>query len=158
MSGDLLGTGIASLIAILVVVTALALLVPVLCDAMRVRWLSPARSARALLREFVTEAEYRQFRASGYLEVASLMYPGRVYRVPRRQGRVLILEGGRLSGELCIQPAACHLPDADVVLMHMLLIRLDEERYLRTANHFSSSGWGLSRSEWGGMGGVRGLL
>jgi hypothetical protein len=134
------------LMATLIVLIALALLVVVLRLLARALWPPADRAADAVLREFLTEPEYRQLRVTGYLEVASPMQPGRVYRVPRRQGRVLILDGGRPSEQLCIQPVARDLPDADVVLMHKLLIQADEDYYLRTANHFSDPVWWLSHS------------
>jgi hypothetical protein len=134
------------MMATLVVLITLGLLVVVLRFLAQALWPPADRAADAVLREFLTEAEYRQLRVTGYLEVASPMQPGRVYRVPRRQGRVLILDGGRPSEQLCIQPVTRDLPDADVVLMHKLLIQADEEFYLRTANHFSDPVWWLSHS------------
>jgi len=100
------------------------------------RWPTADRAAEALLRELVTEGEYRQLCTTGYLEVASPTQPGRIYRVPRNFGRVLVLDDGRANERLCIQPATRDLPEADVVLMHKLLIQADEDLYLSTANHF----------------------
>jgi hypothetical protein len=137
---------VGTVFATLVILTALALLVAALRVLAHALWPPAERAADAVLREFLTEAEYRQLRATGYLEVASPMQPARVYRVPRRQGRVLILDGGRPSEQLCIQPVVRDLPDADVVLMHKLLIQADEEFYLRTANHFTDPVWWLTHS------------
>jgi hypothetical protein len=66
---------------------------------------------------------------------------GRTYRIPRGPGQVLVLEHDRVTERLCVQPASGGLPEADVVLMHKLLIEADEETYLHTANHFPRSIW-----------------
>jgi hypothetical protein len=134
---DLLGATIIILLT-LVILRALILGIRVL-----ERRSSAARSAETLLREFLTEDEYRQLCGTGYLEIASPTQPGRVYRVPRRPGRVLLLDDDHPSEQLCIQPVAADLPDADVVLMHKLLIQADEAWYLRTANHFRDPVWWL---------------
>src|SRR5215472_3757405 len=96
---------LSMMVATLVVLTVLGLLVLVLRALGGALWPTADRAADAVLREFLTESEYRQLRVTGYLEVASPLQPDRVYRVPRRQGRVLILDGGRPSEQLCIQPA-----------------------------------------------------
>ena len=105
-------------------------------------WPVPAeRTAEALLRHVLTEQEYRSLCYNGYLEVPSATHTGRTYRVPRGPGQVLVVEGGRVMERLCLQPAAGGLPEADVVVMHKLLIESDERTYLLTANHFPRSVW-----------------
>ena len=91
--------------------------------------------AEALLRELLSEAEYRQLTRDGYLEVPSPAHPDRTYRVPRRGGMVQVYEGGRPTMALCVQPAA-PLPGGDLVLLHKLLIEGDEPAYLQVANRF----------------------
>ncbi len=50
----------------------------------RAWWPVPAeRRAEALLRDMLTEAEYRQVCTTGYLDVVSPSHSGRIYRVPR---------------------------------------------------------------------------
>jgi hypothetical protein len=154
---EVLDVAIATLI-ILMALVALVLMLAFLHMLLE-RWpplvqhrLSAVRTAEAALREFLTEDEYRQLSTTGYLEVASPTQPERVYRVPRGYGRVLVLEGGRAIEKVCIQPLAMNLPEADVVLMHKLLIQADEEFYLRTANHFRDpvrplSGWPWTSSD-----------
>jgi len=105
-------------------------------------WPLPAeRCAEALLRDMLSPLEYRQLRYTGYLDITSPARGGRVYRVPRGPGQVLVLEGGRVTERLCVQPAVGGLPEADVVLLHKMLIQSDEETYLETANHFPRSVW-----------------
>ena len=109
---------------------------------LRAWWPVPAeRTAEMLLREMLSETEYRQLCYGGYLDVSSPAYSERIYRVPRGPGQVLVMEGGRVTERLCVQPAISGLPEADVVLMHKVLIEADEEHYLHTANHFPRSIW-----------------
>ena len=61
-------------------------------------------------------------------------------RVSRGPEQVLVLEGGRVTERLCVQPAAASLPEADLVLMHKLLIQADERFTCSTANHFAVRG------------------
>lgn len=117
-------------------------------DARRSSWLFlrrwwPVEKQRAeeVLCALLTEAEYGQLRADGYLEVASPTRPGRVYRVPREWGQVLVLDGGIPIEHLCLEPTGRSLPEADMVVLHKLLIQADEEWYLRTANHIRTIVW-----------------
>jgi hypothetical protein len=105
-------------------------------------WPVPAeRRAETLLRDMLAPEEYRRLLTTGFLEIASPTRPDRVYRIPRGPGQVLVEERGRVLERLCLQPEVAGLPEADVVLMHKLLIEADEERYLATANHFPRSLW-----------------
>lgn len=105
-------------------------------------WPVPAeRRAELLLRDMLSYREYSQLCLSGYLDVPSPSRDERVYRVPRGPGQVVVLESGRITERLCVQPAMGGLPEADVVLMHKMLIESDEDTYLQTANHFPRSVW-----------------
>ena len=105
-------------------------------------WPVPAeRRAETLLRDMLSQDEYRRLLTSGFLEIPSPTRPDRVYRIPRGPGQVLVEERGRVTERLCLQPEVAGLPEADVVLIHKLLIEADEERYLSTANHFPRSLW-----------------
>jgi hypothetical protein len=105
-------------------------------------WPVPAeRRAETLLRDMLSQEEYRRLLTSGFLEISSPTRPDRVYRIPRGPGQVLVEEHGRVLERLCLQPEVAGLPEADVVLMHKLLIEADEDRYLATANHFPRSLW-----------------
>lgn len=105
-------------------------------------WPAPAeRTAETLLRRLLSEHDYTALGFNGYLDVPSGEHPGRVYRIPRGPGQVQVIEHGRIIERLCVQPASVGLPEADVVLMHKLLLEADERRYLLTANHFPRAIW-----------------
>ena len=76
---------------------------------------------------------------NGYLDIPSSRYPGRIYRVPRTPGLVGVIEQGRRKASLCLQPLEA-VPDADIVVMHKLMIEADEESYLQTANRLRCLG------------------
>src|SRR5579884_3175392 len=78
-------------------------------------WSSAERRAASLLRDMLT-AE-------------------RVYRVPRTRGYVQVIENGHAVMRLCLQPVES-LPDADVVVLHKLMIEANEEYYLQKANKY----------------------
>lgn len=96
------------------------------------RW-EAERKGQELLRAVLTPAEHAQLTERGYLEVPSPSVAGRVYRIPRRRGAVQRLDAGEAPVRLCVVPDRW-LPDADIVLMHKLLIEADEDRYLALAN------------------------
>ena len=102
-------------------------------------WLESERRAETLLRQLLTEDEYRQLNQQGFLAVPSPSQPGRVYRIPRRPGQVSVFEGGKLIMNLCVQPTKV-LPAADVVGMHKLMIQGNEAEYLQVANRISPAG------------------
>jgi hypothetical protein len=89
--------------------------------------------SEALLRDVLGDEEYTRLTLRGYLEVRSPSHPERVYRIPRGGGTVEMSERGEPVVALCIGPTE-HLPPADVLVMHKLLIEADEETYLQTAN------------------------
>ena len=98
-------------------------------------WLPSERRAHALLREVLSPSELRQLNWCGYLDVPSPSNGQRTYRVPRARGMVQVLEGGRAVMRLCLQPTT-RLPDADVVVMHKLMIEANEAEYCEQANKF----------------------
>jgi hypothetical protein len=98
--------------------------------------LSAEGRARAMLREMLTDGEFRQLVELGYLEIRSPSRPHRVYRIPGSSGRVRVYERGREIVELCLQSTE-PLPDSDLVLLHKLMIEGNEQEYLAKANHFA---------------------
>jgi len=98
-------------------------------------WSRAERRAADLLRDILTPEQLRQLLCQGYLDVPSPTEPRRVYRVPRVKGYVQVVQNGRAIMRLCIQPVEC-LPDADVVVLHKLMIEANEENYLQKANKY----------------------
>jgi len=96
-------------------------------------WSRAERRAADLLREMLTPEQFRQLVWQGYLEIPSPTAPQRVYRVPKSRGLVQVIEDGRAIMRLCLQPVE-YLPDADVVVLHKLMIEANEEIYLLSAN------------------------
>jgi len=103
---------------------------PYLCS-----WSRAERRAADLLRGILTSEQLRQLTWHGYLEVSSPTEPQRVYRVPKSRGYVQVIENGRAIMRLCLQPVEC-LPDADIVILHKLMIEGNEEAYLQKANKY----------------------
>jgi hypothetical protein len=97
------------------------------------KWSEVNRRANELLRSVLTCEQYRQLMRHGYLDIPSPRDPGCIYRVPQAQGLVGVIEQGRRKMNLCLQPLEW-VPDADMVVMHKLMIEADEETYLQTAN------------------------
>ena len=93
------------------------------------------RRAEELLQSHLTPDEYHQLITQGYLRVQSPSVPNRTYLIPRYRGLVRVYEQGRAVKRLCVGPVES-VPDADVVLMHKLMIEGNETEYLRTANVF----------------------
>ena len=100
------------------------------------KWSAANRRANELLRTVLTRQQYRHLVQYGYLDIPSTRDPGCVYRVPRAQGLVGVIEQGRRKASLCLKPLEM-VPDADIVVIHKLMIEADEETYLQTANRFT---------------------
>jgi hypothetical protein len=115
---------------------------PQLGSTRRSDWREAQERAEALLRDLLTDEEYRQLNRRGYLEVPSPSRDRRVYRVPRHQGQVKVFEGGVPVMALCVQSVE-PIPDGDAVLMHKLMIEGNEEEYLRIANRFEPTLYGF---------------
>ena len=105
-------------------------------------WFNRDRRANELLRSVLSGEQYDQLTRNGYLDIPSPHDPRRIYRVPRAQGLVRVIEQGRLKESLCLLSVE-RVPDADMVVMHKLMIEADEETYLQTANKLSPiRSWG----------------
>jgi len=99
-------------------------------------WTRAERRAASLLREMLTPEQCRQLLWHGYLEIQSPSSAGRVYRVPRAGGDfVQVIENGKAVMRLCVQPVES-LPDADIIVLHKLMIEANEEHYLQKANKY----------------------
>jgi len=100
------------------------------------------RRADELLRSVLSSEQYGQLTRDGYLDIKSPHHAGCIYRIPRTQGLVKVIEQGRHKTSLCLQPQEV-VPYADQVVIHKLMIEGDEETYLRTANTFAPVGIAL---------------
>ncbi len=119
----------------IVIVLAISPMVWLIIQPYLKRWSRAERRATDLLRDILTPEQFRQLLWRGYLEIPSPTEPRRVYRVPRSKGYVQVIENGRAIMRLCLQPVEC-LPDADVVVLHKLMIEANEETYLQKANKY----------------------
>jgi hypothetical protein len=88
--------------------------------------------AEALLRDSLSEEEWRTWQQFGYVEVRSRLHPDRRYLVAP-DTPVIVLERGRAVGAICIQPQE-RLPRADRLLAKKLLAEGDEGTFLRVGN------------------------
>jgi hypothetical protein len=119
----------------IVVALAISPMIWLLLQPYMKSWSRAERRAAGLLRDMLTPEQCRQLVWRGYLEVPSPTEPLRVYRVPRTKGYVQVIENGRAVMRLCLQPIEC-LPDADLVVLHKLMIEANEETYLQKANKY----------------------
>jgi hypothetical protein len=92
------------------------------------------RRAQQLVRDILTPKELEQLALHGHLEVASRLYSGRVYRIPETPGIVRVSEYDVPMGRLCLVPAR-NVPDAELIVIHKLLLEGDETEYLARANY-----------------------
>lgn len=98
-------------------------------------WSRAERRAAELLHAVLTPEQYRQLTWRGYLEVPSPSEPHRIYRVPRNRGYIQVIENGHAVMRICVQPVE-NLPDADIIVLHKLMIEGNEEIYLQKANKY----------------------
>ncbi len=100
-------------------------------------WFSRDRRADELLRSVLTCEQYSRLLWQDYIDIPSSHVPKRTYRVPRDPGFVRVIESRRQTTHLCLRPVD-KVPDADIVVMHKLMIETDEESYLQLANKFQA--------------------
>jgi hypothetical protein len=98
-------------------------------------WSRAERRAAELLHAVLTPEQYHQLTWRGYLEVPSPTEPQRIYRVPRNRGYIQVIENGQAVMRICVQPVE-NLPDADIIVLHKLMIEGNEETYLQKANKY----------------------
>ncbi|HEX6557270.1 MAG TPA: hypothetical protein VF026_31190 [Ktedonobacteraceae bacterium] len=98
------------------------------------------RRAKELLRAVLTADQYSQMMQRGHIDIASPSDPERIYRVPKGPGRVQVRDKGKVTMWLCLEPLE-RVPEADILVMHKLMIEADEETYLRKANRFTPTFW-----------------
>jgi hypothetical protein len=119
----------------IIIILAIAPMVWLIVQPYVKGWSRAERRAADLLRDTLTAEQFRQLIWRGYVEIPSPAEPQRVYRVPKSRGYVQVIENGRPTMRLCLQPVEC-LPDADIVVLHKLMIEANEETYLQKANKY----------------------
>jgi hypothetical protein len=108
---------------------------------------SAKRRASELLSDVLTPEQYSQLTRQGHIDIPSPSDPERVYRVPKYPGRVQVREKGNVKMWLCLQPYTW-VPDADVVVIHKLMIEADEETYLQKANQITPYSFEYTVAHW----------
>jgi hypothetical protein len=88
-----------------------------------------------LLCDILSPEQQNQLLQLGYIDIPSPSHPERVYRVSWPPGYVQVREDGKLTTKLCLRPVVS-VPDADIIVMHKLMIEADEETYLQKANKY----------------------
>jgi hypothetical protein len=93
--------------------------------------LTPAeRTARGWLSKLLPEQAER-YKREGFVEIASRLHPGRVYRIQR--GRMTqVFQPNQRTWLSCVRVRDPHVPHTDRVIAEYFLIRGDEQRYLQT--------------------------
>jgi len=100
------------------------------------KWSGANRRASELLRAVLSVDQHHQLMQLGYVDIPSPRDQEHIYRVPRGPGLVRVIEKERPTMSLCLKPLE-KVPDADIVVLHKLLIEADEVTYLQTANRFA---------------------
>jgi len=92
--------------------------------------------ARKLLMKFLGKRRFKKAEKSGFIDIASRLHDGRIYRIPFRGGRIQVEENGKRVEALCFLIRKDALPWGDVTLAKTLFAKYDEEKLLEVANHF----------------------
>lgn len=89
------------------------------------------KRAEELLIACLTTEEAQQYLLNGYFETK---VNDRVYRIKKgRSGNVELVENGQSKYRYCAHPLIW-TPDQDVMLSQLLMLKTDEQRFLKTAN------------------------
>lgn len=87
--------------------------------------------AEELLLLFLSPEQAKQYRDHSYFETD---VDDRTYRIKKgRSGNVELMNAGKAKYRYCAHPEAW-TPDQDVMLSQLLMLKTDEERFLKTAN------------------------
>jgi hypothetical protein len=126
-----------TVVALVLALTLVAATLVIRCELNRKR---AQRRADALVRELLTPAEFGTLQARGYLDVPSGITPGRVYRIPARQGLVTVIDANKVVTRLCLVPTRT-VPEHELILVHKLLLEGAEAEYWRRANRLTGLWW-----------------
>lgn len=88
-----------------------------------------------LLKKWLTTEEWKQIREKGEMAIPSKLDKNTIYIVKKdAKEMVEIFHGNKYSHKLCLHVADPSLPVGDQLLAKILLLKNDEERFLKTAN------------------------
>jgi len=106
----------------------------------------PAARAERLLVDVLGERQFHRLRRTGYLDLPSGRFPGRIYRLDLT-GNLSFRDPGEagFNTTLCVQPTE-PVPRDDMVAARYLLVTADEERLLQTANFITFGFLSLARA------------
>lgn len=106
----------------------------------------PAARAERLLVDVLGELQFHRLRRTGYLDLPSGRFPGRLYRLDLA-GNLSYRDPGEagFNTTLCVQPTE-PVPRDDMVAARYLLVTADEERLLQTANFITFGFLSLARA------------
>jgi hypothetical protein len=90
-----------------------------------------ATRAEELLLLHLSEDQQKQYLEKGYFET---IVNDKTYRINKgRAGNVYLIEGGKTKYKYCAHPSA-YTPEQDAMLAQLLMLKTDEERFIKTAN------------------------
>lgn len=96
-------------------------------------WKLASRKAEALLRKHISAAQRRELRTSEAFHVVGA--DGRTYRIERASCRnVVLVEDGKDVARYCAIVGKHRVPDADLMLIHKLVLENCPEEFFKVAN------------------------
>lgn len=85
-----------------------------------------------MLREMITEAEYRKYIKDGFICVKGVS--GKIYQVFRHNNHVRVWHNGKLIEEICSYISDTSVPPTDKVVAFKTIIETDEEEFRSLGN------------------------
>lgn len=88
-----------------------------------------------LLKKWLTTEEWKQIRENGQMAIPSKLDKNTIYIVKKDAKQMVeIFHGSKYSHKLCLHVSDQTLPVGDQLLAKILLLKTDEETFLKTAN------------------------
>ncbi len=88
--------------------------------------------AADLLREMITETEFRRYMAHGFITVTGAS--GKIYQIFRNRSHTKVWLDGEIIEEACIRIADSSIPPTDSVVAFKVMIETNEEDFRNLAN------------------------
>jgi hypothetical protein len=100
-------------------------------EEQEVKRLAATKRAEDLLLLHLNDEQIKQYLTEGYFET---VVNDKIYRINKgRAGNVYLIEKGKTKYKYCAHPAA-YTPEGDAMLAQLLMLKTDEERFIKTAN------------------------